>query len=101
MRCGRAQRWMSDAAGGETAPRRQALDRHLEGCTSCRGEMATTERLFGALDRFGGDARVSLALEQATLRRVRAVAAEEAETRSRRRSWFRIGAPAFALATAA
>jgi anti-sigma factor RsiW len=102
MRCGRAQQLMTAAVDGELAPRRRrALDRHLDGCAACRRELADTERMLAALEALPREAAVSAAVEQTTLRRVRVLAAEEAE-RAAARSWWRWWqVPAFAAASAA
>src|SRR5436309_3222231 len=102
MRCQRAQQWMAAAVDGELAPRRRrALDGHLAACAACRRELAVTDRMLGALEALPMEAPVSAGLEQATLRRVRLAAADEAERAPGNgwRSWFPL--PAFAVATAA
>ena len=102
MRCQRAQKWMTAAVDGELAPRRRrALDAHLAACAACRRELAVTERMLTALEGLPMEAAVSARLEQATLRRVRLAAADEAE-RAPASRWTRwLPLPAFALATAA
>lgn len=102
MRCGRAQGFMAAAADGELAPRRRhALDRHVASCPPCRAELTSTERLLAAFESLPSETAVSERLEQATLRRVRIAAAEEAE-RAEARRWTRwLPLPAFAIATAA
>jgi anti-sigma factor RsiW len=102
MRCQRAQKWMTAAVDGELAPRRRrALDAHLAACAACRRELAVTERMLAALEGLPMEAAVSPRLEQATLRRVRLAAADEAE-RGPASRWTRwLPLPAFALATAA
>ncbi len=102
MRCQRARKWMTAAVDGELSPRRRrALDGHLAACAACRRELAVTERMLTALEGLPMEAAVSPRLEQATLRRVRLAAADEAERApaSRWRRWLPL--PAFALATAA
>ncbi len=102
MRCQRARKWMTAAVDGELSPRRRrALDGHLAACAACRRELAVTERMLAALEGLPMEAAVSARLEQATLRRVRLAAADEAERApaSRWRLWLPL--PAFALATAA
>ena len=102
MRCQRARKWMTAAVDGELSPRRRrALDGHLAACAACRRELAVTERMLTALEGLPMEAAVSPRLEQATLRRVRLAAADEAERApaSRWRRWVPL--PAFALATAA
>jgi anti-sigma factor RsiW len=80
MRCGRAQKLLTAAIDGELSPgRRTALDRHLAGCPACRAERAATQTVLEALDALPIAAAVPAALEQATLRRVRVLAADEAE----------------------
>jgi anti-sigma factor RsiW len=91
---------MTAAIDGELTPgRRQALDRHVAGCAACRGELATTERMLAAFDS-PSEVRVSVGLEQATLRRVRIAAAEEAERREGARWWRWLPVPALVAATA-
>ena len=97
MRCGRAQKSLIAALDGELSPRRrQALDRHLAGCAACRGELATTERVLAALDARPAEAPVSVALEQATLRRVRLAADGDTAVAW----WRRLPLPALVVATA-
>ncbi len=102
MRCQRARKWMTAAVDGELSPRRRrALDGHLAACAACRRELAVTERMLTALEGLPMEAAVSARLEQATLRRVRLAAADEAE-RAPASPWRRwLPLPAFALATAA
>ena len=102
MRCQRAQKWMTAAVDGElSARRRRALDGHLAACAACRRELAVTEQMLTALAGLPKEAAVSARLEQATLRRVRLAAADEAE-RAPASRWARwLPLPAFALATAA
>lgn len=107
MRCERAQQWLVEAIEESLAPRRRrTLDDHLATCGSCRKEIETTERLFGALDLLPMEAEVPARLEQSTLRAVRVAAAEEDERKAERASgfrlwgfrWFRVMVPAFAAA---
>jgi len=102
MRCQRARKSMTAAVDGELSPRRRrALDGHLAACAACRRELAVTERMLTALEGLPMEAAVSARLEQATLRRVRLAAADEAE-RAPASRWTRwLPLPAFALATAA
>jgi len=101
MRCGRAQKLMTAAVDDELTPRhRHALDEHVSGCEACRRELASTERMLGALGALPMDAAVPERLEQATLRRVRLLACDVV-ARAARRSWFGFGIPVFAVATAA
>jgi len=91
---------MTAAVDGELSPgRRSALDRHLAGCPVCRGEQAASERILGVLDALPMAASVPERLEQATLRRVRVLAAEEDERAARR--WWRGWVPLPAVAIAA
>ncbi|TMB56374.1 MAG: hypothetical protein E6J60_06025, partial [Deltaproteobacteria bacterium] len=102
MRCQRAQKWMTAAVDGElSARRRRALDGHLAACAACRRELAVTERMLTALEGLPMEAAVSARLEQATLRRVRLAAADEAERAPASRGARWLPLPAFALATAA
>jgi len=98
MRCGRAQKLLTAAVDGELSPgRRTALDRHLAGCPVCRTELTTTDRMLRALEALPIAAPVPDALEQATLRRVRVLAAEEGDraATSGWRTWLPL--PALAL----
>jgi anti-sigma factor RsiW len=102
MRCQRAQQWMAAAVDGEVSPRRRrALDGHLASCAACRGELAATERMLTALEALPMEAPVSASLEQATLRRVRLAAADEAERAPGSRWKATLPFPVFALATVA
>ncbi|HLK10492.1 MAG TPA: zf-HC2 domain-containing protein [Candidatus Binatia bacterium] len=99
MRCGRARRWMAAAFDDELGPRRRrGLDRHLARCEACRDEMAVSGRLAEALARLPATAEVPAAVEQATLRRVRVLAAEDDERWSARALWLRVLLPALATA---
>jgi hypothetical protein len=75
--------------------RRRALDRHLARCAACREEMAVSGRLADALAQLPMAAEVPAAVEQATLRRVRMLAADEGE----RAPWLRVFVPALATAS--
>ena len=102
MRCGRAQQTMTAALDAELSPaRRRALDVHLAGCERCRREFAATERVLSVLETLPMEATVREGLEQATLRRVRLAASEDAERAER--AWWRtwLPLPAVVLATAA
>jgi len=94
---------MAAALDDELSPRRRrALDRHVERCRTCQGEMDSSRHLLTALAALPMDAPVSPQLEQATLRRVRVEAAEVAGRQSGAgtlRSWvFGLSIPAFAAA---
>jgi anti-sigma factor RsiW len=91
---------MAAAVDGELSPRRRrALDRHLAGCASCRQELVSTELMLGAVATLPAEAEVPARLEQATLRRVRLLAAEEAETRP---GWWKVvRLPAFVITSMA
>jgi anti-sigma factor RsiW len=100
MRCARAQQLMTTAVDAELGDRRRrGLERHLAGCAPCAQEMTTTRALLDAVSGLGSERPVSVALEQATLRRVRLLAAEEDE--APRIRWWRLPLPAVALAGAA
>jgi hypothetical protein len=89
---------MAAAADGQLAARRQrTLDRHLAGCGACRDELVRIERVLGAVAALPLEAAVPARLEEATLRRIRIAAAEEAE-RGRWRRWAPVALPAFAAA---
>jgi len=93
---------MTAAVDGEVSRRRRrALDGHLAVCEACRRELGVTERMLATLEGLPMEAAVSASLEEATLRRVRLAAADEAEgvPASGWRSWLPL--PVFALATAA
>jgi hypothetical protein len=102
MRCTRAQQWMTAALDRELDPRRRrAFDRHVASCGPCAREMARTARLLEHVGTFPAEAPVPARLEQDTLRRVRLLAAAEAE-RPARRWWPALPAVAVAgLATIA
>ena len=102
MRCVRAQKLLTAAVDGELSPGRgAALARHLAGCPVCRTEQAATQTVLDALDALPMAAAVPAALEQATLRRVRVLAADEAGRRAASgwRAWLPL--PAIALAVTA
>ena len=102
MRCQRARKLMTAAVDGELSRRRRrALDGHLAVCEACRRELGVTERMLATLEGLPMEAAVSASLEEATLRRVRLAAADEAEgvPASGWRIWLPL--PVFALATAA
>jgi anti-sigma factor RsiW len=86
---------LDDELGGR---RRRALDRHLARCAGCREEMAVSARLADALALLPLAADVPAAIEQATLRRVRMLAADEGEGRIARAPWLRVFGPALATA---
>jgi anti-sigma factor RsiW len=101
MRCGRAEAMMAAALDGELPGRqRDALDRHLTTCPACAAEMARSERLHAALTAVPAEAPVPPGLADATLRRIRVLAAEAAERRGRRWTWIALPALGFAVATA-
>jgi anti-sigma factor RsiW len=92
---------MTTAVDAELSPwRRRGLERHLAGCTGCAAEMTATQRLLQAVTGLVGGAEVPSALEQATLRRVRQLAAEEAEPASSP-PWWRLPVPAVAAVAGA
>jgi hypothetical protein len=100
MRCRRAERELAAAVDGQLAPRRRrALDRHLETCAECRRELDRTAAVLHAVAALPAEAPVSLALEQSTLRRIRALDGERAG-RGISAWWIRPSVPVFALAAA-
>jgi Putative zinc-finger len=100
MRCGRAQRMMAAALDGALGSRqRDALGRHLAACAPCGEEMARSERLHAALAAVPTEVPVPPGLADATLRRIRAVAADEEKRRGR--WWLQLGLPALGLVAAA
>src|SRR5262249_1579487 len=101
MRCARAQQWMAAAVDDELGDRRQRkLDQHLERCAVCRAEMAGTTRLLGVLAALPAESAVPAPLAQATLRRVRLLAADE-DAREMTTSWWRTPrVPVLALGSA-
>ena len=102
MRCRRAQRWMVAAVDGELAPRRRrVLDGHLASCPDCGREMASTGAVLERVAALAMGCTVPSHLEQATLRRVRLMAAAEAQRSAARGWWAGFRVPALALATAA
>jgi anti-sigma factor RsiW len=91
---------MATAIDGDiSAADREALERHVEACATCRRELAATQALFAALDELPREREVPLALEAATLRRVRMTAADEAEAAARR-WWGWLPVPLLAAAGA-
>src|SRR5438093_6364144 len=102
MRCRRAQRWMVVAVDGElTLRRRRTLERHVATCPPCRSELAATEAVLERVTGLATMCDVPSRLEQATLRRVRLLAAAEEERAAARGWWAGVRAPVLALATAA
>ncbi len=93
---------MTAGVDGElTARRRQALDRHVDGCERCRRDRRASEALARALDALPGVSEVPAHLEQATLRALRlAAAADDAPPERPWGRWLGIGVP-LAAATAA
>lgn len=78
MRCRGTRRMLLAALDGEiTVAEREALDAHLSGCETCRAAAGETARLHHALRALPGAVAVPAGLEQATLRRVRAVLVDE------------------------
>src|SRR2546426_10107478 len=102
MRCRRAQRWMVAAVDGELAPRRRRmLEDHVGSCPACRRELAGPGEVLERVAGLATQCEVPSRLEQATLRRVRLLAAAEEERSAVRAWWAGLRAPALALATAA
>ncbi len=101
MRCRRATRWMVTALDGELpARRRRALDGHVARCPACRDEMATTAAVLQGVGGLATSSEVPGRLEQATFRRVRLLAAAEAERAATRAWWMRLRLPVLGFATA-
>jgi len=101
MRCRRAQRWMVAAVDGELSPRRRRmLEGHAASCSECRRELVATGAVLQRVAGLAAECEVPSPLEQATLRRVRLLAAAEAEQSAERGWWTAFRAPALALATA-
>src|SRR2546427_12717036 len=102
MRCRRAQRWMVAAVDGELAPRRRRmLEDHVGSCPVCRRDLAGTGEVLERVAGLATQCEVPSRLEQATLRRVRLLAAADEERSAARGWWAGLRAPAPALATAA
>ncbi|TMA55416.1 MAG: zf-HC2 domain-containing protein [Deltaproteobacteria bacterium] len=102
MRCRRAQRWMVATVDGELAPRRRRmLEGHVASCPECRRDLAGTGAVLERVAGLGMECEVPSRLEQATLRRIRLLAAAEEERSAARGWWTVFRAPALALATAA
>ena len=102
MRCRRAQRWMVAAVDGELAPRRRRmLEDHVGSCPACRRDLAGTGEVLERVAGLAAQCEVPSRLEQATLRRVRLLAAADEERSAARGWWAGLRAPALALATAA
>lgn len=82
MRCRGARRKLLAALDGELdTAEREALEAHLSRCEPCRGVAGETTRLHRALAGMPQAADLPVDMEQATLRRVRGVLAEEAQAR--------------------
>jgi anti-sigma factor RsiW len=93
---------MTMAVDGELGPRhKRALDAHVATCATCRAELRRSERLLAALDRLPTEAPVGALLEQATLRRVRQLAAGQDGGARRPWWWLPLPLPAVAIASAA
>src|SRR2546425_3624544 len=102
MRCRRAERWMVAAVDGELAPRRRRmLEDHVGSCPACRRDLAGTGEVLERVAGLATQCEVPSRLEQATLRRVRLLAAADEERSAARGWWAGLRAPALALATAA
>src|SRR5256885_14726393 len=102
MRCRRAQRWMVAAVDGELAPRRRRmLEGHVASCPECRRDLAGTGAVLERVAGLGMECEVPSRLEQATLRRIRLLAAAEEERTSARGWWTAVPAPALAPSAAA
>jgi len=92
---------MVTALDGELpARRRRALDGHVARCPACRHEMATTAAVLQGVGGLATSSEVPGRLEQATFRRVRLLAAAEAERAATRAWWMRLRLPALGFATA-
>jgi len=93
---------MVAAVDGELAPRRRrVLEGHLASCSECRREMASTGAVLERVTGLAMECTVPSHLEQATLRRVRLMAAAEEERTAARGWWVGFRVPALAFATAA
>jgi RNA polymerase sigma-70 factor (ECF subfamily) len=86
---------MLAALDGEiTTTEREALAAHLSGCEACRAEAGATRRMHQALEALPQATEMPTGLEQAALRRVRAVLAEEdAAAAAPGWSWWWVSAP--------
>jgi len=92
---------MVTALDGELpARRRRALDGHVARCPACRDEMATTAAVLQGVGGLATSSEVPGRLEQATFRRVRLLAAAEAERVATRAWWMRLRLPVLGFATA-
>jgi anti-sigma factor RsiW len=101
MRCRTAHTAIIAARDGELgARRRQALDRHLTRCGSCRAEQVAVEDVLAALDRLPGAADVPARLEQDVMRQIRTLASES-EQPTALTGWLRILAPTLAAGAVA
>ena len=93
---------MIGATDGRLAERqRHALDRHLARCAPCRAELVSTEGVLAMLGRLPTETDVPARVEQQVLRRVRTLAADEAEGRVARRLLDRLRLTLPAVATGA
>lgn len=81
MKCSKAQQQLVPYADGTLEGRRRSsLRRHLDGCGECGAEASVVERLLALLDA-GVDPEMPPELEVAVMRRVRAIAEEQAQRR--------------------
>ncbi len=94
MRCRTARITMA-LAGELPARRRQAVERHLEGCEGCRRERMAYAALDQALGLLPMESGVSASLERAVARRVRDEGGDLSP--ARRAPWW-LGVPALAAA---
>ena len=102
MRCRTAHTAIIAARDGELgARRRQALDRHLARCGSCRAEQVAVEDVLAALDRLPADADVPARLEQNVMRQVRILASDPERTSGALSGWLRMLAPMLAAGAVA
>ncbi len=89
------------AFDGELDTRTQVdFDQHLADCPACAHERAVSAKLLGVLESLPAEADVPVALEQATLRRVRTMAHDDAD-RPAQWWWGSLWIPAVALAAVA